>query len=443
MTPIYAITLRQTPRRTELARQHWRECGLNVVEFPGIHAPTFGLATTKRAYPANPDGYVIQAGMVGCSLSHYMLWQHLHLNGIREALIIEDDAEFCEDFASRFSAVRDSLPADWQFCYVGHLRQEPANAWLRIERLTGLYMHGTQAYMVRGEALETMLATNQEIRTHIDLQLGENTLPHLRTYAVMPSLVGQRSGWNSTTDNRALTTVSTEDEMSRVATTKDELLSRVRQMLPGLGGWCDEGKATRLAEIVVEQKPAVCVEIGVFEGKSLFVIGMALRFNNAGRVWGVDAWDRDTAIESAVEPLNRQWWASMVDHAHFYRVTRIRVGTFGLGQQCELIRSRSDDAATLARFADAGVNLFHLDGNHSPGMPLRDVKAWFPKLAPNCTILLDDMGWHEDNTWPVMDAYDWLKSQGCEDAEQAIGSSGNCAVLRVPAPGLHAGADVC
>src|ERR1700722_3131345 len=58
LPPIYCITCWQTPERTHQAARHFRELGLQVQFFPGIHGRTFGLRTVLLATP----GYNMPAG---------------------------------------------------------------------------------------------------------------------------------------------------------------------------------------------------------------------------------------------------------------------------------------------------------------------------------------------------------------------------------------------
>ena len=50
-----------------------------------------------------------------------------------------------------------------------------------------------------------------------------------------------------------------------------------------LEGWCGLEKSNELYNLVIDQKPKVLVEIGVFEGKSLFSQALALKENGSGK----------------------------------------------------------------------------------------------------------------------------------------------------------------
>ena len=62
-----------------------------------------------------------------------------------------------------------------------------------------------------------------------------------------------------------------------------------RFLSPATPGWCTPEKAAAMVEIIADDRPRIVVEIGVFAGRSLGVIGMALRENGVmARAYGLD-----------------------------------------------------------------------------------------------------------------------------------------------------------
>jgi hypothetical protein len=72
----------------------------------------------------------------------------------------------------------------------------------------------------------------------------------------------------------------------------EELKAKISQALPFLEGWCSKEKACAFIDLVLQEKPQTCVEIGVFGGKSLLPVAMALKSLGQGIVIGVDPWDK-------------------------------------------------------------------------------------------------------------------------------------------------------
>jgi GR25 family glycosyltransferase involved in LPS biosynthesis len=198
MPPAFCITCEAGGRRERAAAQ-FAAHGLGVTFVEGIYAPTWGLRTVLEASP----GYTMPPGQVGCLLSHYMLWQALLLRGDEEALVFEDDVRLEEDFVARLAVVYAELPAGWQLLYVGTDGTErERRRYLTKHLVTIPTPFGTHAYLARRSALPVLLDTNRQARTHIDLQIAQNTLPRLSYYVSWPSLAGQFStegAWPSLT----------------------------------------------------------------------------------------------------------------------------------------------------------------------------------------------------------------------------------------------------
>lgn len=436
MMPAFCLTLHQTPGREKPAAQHFREAGLPVTMFHGIHAPTMGLTTLKTS--DRGGSYIIQQGQVGCTLSHYVLWQSLlTFTDHQQVLILEDDAVLCDGFAWRFNDAMQRAPSGWQFVYVGHCSNVRGRHPTQFSPTK--YEAGTHAYAVTRAGLEVLVRTNQEIRTHCDIQVSQNTLPTIGAYKIVPSLVGQRTQrktptgayeWLTTTNSLAHTKPQWDGEIEMPADPMTEaLLIRVlRGILPGLAGWMDEIEAIAIIDEVMTRKPEVCVEIGVFQGKGLFTMAAAMRQVGAGKAFGIDAWDCSVAQDGTPDGPNRDWWGG-VDLQHFYLTTLEKRGQLKLDDWCEVVRSRSTDPATLAKFVDGSVGLIRLDGNHNVEPYLQDVTAWLPKLAPGCAVFFNDVGWCDggctDTTKPAMD---YLKANGCT-VERMLG---NTALMRKP-----------
>jgi len=81
--------------------------------------------------------------------------------------------------------------------------------------------------------------------------------------------------------------------------------------IASLEGWCSFDKANKLYQLVIENKPKVIVEIGVFGGKSLFSQALALQENNFGKIYGIDPWSKEASIENLKDPIDIKWWSEL------------------------------------------------------------------------------------------------------------------------------------
>ena len=209
----------------------------------------------------------------------------------------------------------------------------------------------------------------------------------------------------------------------------EQYLAKILRTLPK-GSWCSEFKAIRMAELIVEHKPQVCVEIGVFGGDTLFVMAQALKHVGSGMVYGIDPWSHDDAIEG-MDPkgVNFPWWSGKeggLSLENVYRSAKVKRVGMMLEKQCELIRTRADNDETLARFADVSIGFFHFDGNHGQ-QAVEDARLWLPKLAPGCILFHDDVNWTEGGQKHNADAFEYFLDHGFSTLEEMIG---DCAILR-------------
>lgn len=164
----------------------------------------------------------------------------------------------------------------------------------------------------------------------------------------------------------------------------------IGEIIPTLQGWCTVEKASHLADLVVDRAADVCVEIGVFGGRSLLAMAVAQRELGHGTCWGVDPWSAVASLEGENSPENDEWW-SRLDYEDVYRRFVEAVVHHDLLPVCNWLRTKSITASRL--FDDRTVDVLHIDGNHSEFTSVADVVTWLPKMAPGGIVVMDDADW--------------------------------------------------
>lgn len=165
----------------------------------------------------------------------------------------------------------------------------------------------------------------------------------------------------------------------------------IEERLEKMEGWCTRAKATALAETVLREKPSVAVEIGVFGGRSLFALALAMKENGHGVAWGIDPWTVESALEGDTGPENEDWWKNKVNLEEIYIGFVEAALEFELTFNCRWIRERSEVAVSM--WPDKSIDFLHLDSNHSELVSCRDVDLWAPKMAKNAIWAMDDTDW--------------------------------------------------
>ncbi len=165
----------------------------------------------------------------------------------------------------------------------------------------------------------------------------------------------------------------------------EAVIERAEQQLEG---WCLHEKAVAIADMILRERPAICVEIGIFGGRSLVPAAAALRHVGAGVIYGIEAWDPDTATVNATHAENDTWWRQVdfprVKHA-FYRF----ITDMNLTSQVRVIEARSSRAAALFDTID----YLHIDGSHAMVSAVEDVMHYVRKVRPGGIVLFDDVEW--------------------------------------------------
>jgi predicted O-methyltransferase YrrM len=198
----------------------------------------------------------------------------------------------------------------------------------------------------------------------------------------------------------------------------DDVFRLILEAEAKLAGWCSREKALVIASTVLRERPKICVEIGVFGGRSLIPCAAALRHIGAGEIYGIEAWSPDIAVENVTNEANDDWW-SKVDFARikqeFYRF----VAATNLTRHVRVIEAPSGRAAGLFD----QIDFLHIDGAHSIINAAEDVILYARKVRRGGIVVFDDVNWQ--STAPAFELLGAL----CDTVE----------VLKDPGSGL----DIC
>lgn len=162
----------------------------------------------------------------------------------------------------------------------------------------------------------------------------------------------------------------------------------IEEHLPGMPGWCTPEKGVRLAELALHR--SLCIELGVFGGRSLVSIALVLRHQGFGQVHGIDPFTREASLEGSNDPANNEWWAGL-DYEAIAREAQTTLYKLELTGFAQIIRMRSREVAGF--YEDGSVDLLHQDSNHSEEISCEEVELWAPKIRPGGIWVFDDTNW--------------------------------------------------
>jgi glycosyl transferase family 25 len=123
---IYVITIERAEKRREKISQNFN--GLNYEFFYGTDKNTLdaekmsnlNLYDEEKAKKMDRYCKPMTLGHIACSLSHRKVYEKMVQDGIRKAMIFEDDAIPAFENLSQIPFVLEELPADWEFLYWGY-----------------------------------------------------------------------------------------------------------------------------------------------------------------------------------------------------------------------------------------------------------------------------------------------------------------------------------
>jgi len=126
-------------------------------------------------------------------------------------------------------------------------------------------------------------------------------------------------------------------------------------------------------------RPHTIVELGTYSGSSLAALCQAVEaVGLSTRCYGIDSWAGDVHMS--------------YDESVYDDVSQYMKSTYpGIA---ELVRARFDDA--VDRFADASIDLLHIDGTHTYEGVSNDYRKWLPKLSDRGVMMFHDIHVTED-----------------------------------------------
>lgn len=184
---IYCVNLLSRPERKASAEKHFAKLGIPVQFFPAVNGKEID-------YKAVSDKHT--PGMVGCFLSHHLIYADAIEKGYNRILIFEDDLKPIPGANIFLSHALPHLPDDWQFAFLGFTHY---GGFHKYNRKVNDYWvvpgwgWGTQAYMVNGnDTIRKLHTETKHMHLQIDEQLIQEILPkHLNYYMIFPCVFGQ------------------------------------------------------------------------------------------------------------------------------------------------------------------------------------------------------------------------------------------------------------
>ena len=182
-------------------------------------------------------------------------------------------------------------------------------------------------------------------------------------------------------------------ETPRLPPCTDDLHIRLKDVATRLPGWCPEEKALWMADHIVQKGYKTATELGVYAGRSVFPIALAIAANQGHAVYAVDAWDNAVATSAPISERDDTWWES-VDLVNIKSQFLRETISQNLVSLIKIIELPSAAACQIvSRLIGQNIDFLHIDGAHSEAQALADVTNWSELVVSGGMIVLDDIDW--------------------------------------------------
>lgn len=213
----------------------------------------------------------------------------------------------------------------------------------------------------------------------------------------------------------------------------DDLHELLATRLESVLGWCSVEKADYLAERVNEDRVRNFLELGVYGGRSLIAVALAVKtvFGSDLKdvsVVGVDPWSAAASLEN--NPMsdeaslkNAAYW-SRINYEAVYNGCKDSLKQFGVSSIVRLERTTAKEY--VDKVPSRSLDMLHQDGNHEEMSCCREVDLYYDKVRPGGLWIFDDTNWKSTQNAQrkleeygyncIHDAYRWKAYRRSKDA---------------------------
>ena len=197
----FVLTVRRQIKRFDETVKHLDEQGIKWERFDGFDNQVTRLQAMDT-FDMDRAGERLQAKHVAATLTHYLLWGMMEYQPDESFVALEFDVRFVEGWKEQFNRAMQVLPDDWDLVYLGSCcckgrnivavpQREPFTDEINLFDVR--YPLCGHAIMYRKKCLETLLTIHQKINMPLDIAMFHLSLPKLRVYTILPSIVEQHN----------------------------------------------------------------------------------------------------------------------------------------------------------------------------------------------------------------------------------------------------------
>jgi hypothetical protein len=185
-----------------------------------------------------------------------------------------------------------------------------------------------------------------------------------------------------------------------------ELYKRYDCEYPFLWGWCPPEKAEIIADLLKDIPDPICVEIGVFGGRSAIPVLYSL--GNHGQFYAIDPWTNEEASRGYA-PRDAEYWSNIPIN-RYEEVFRRALREIGKEYQVNILKCTSDAAISLIP-PKVDFDYLHIDGQHTQSQLISDINNYATRVKVGGICILDDVC-NNNDYWNVQYLNHYILSLG-------------------------------
>ena len=195
----FVLTVRRPIKRFDETVKHLDEQGIKWERFDGVDNQICRLQS-KDTFDFDRAGERLESKHVAATLTHYLLWKVMQYQPDDSFVALEFDVRFVEGWKEQFDHAMQYLPNDWDIVYLGSCCCKGREASpVVVDPISPVNLYEVKyplcghAILYRKKSLETLLDVHQKINMPLDIAMYHMSLPKLKVYTILPSIVGQHN----------------------------------------------------------------------------------------------------------------------------------------------------------------------------------------------------------------------------------------------------------
>jgi len=194
----YVIHLCKDTNRINNVNNLSKKIGSDINIFKGIDASTFNSTDYSSIINNYSNNLKINMnplypGVIGCYLSHYLLYKQLESSNLDYAIILEDDSKILVDNINEKIDSYLNMNLTFDFLFLGYNPTHGNHYTNELHYINNQFkIWGFHGYIINIKSIPKILEHNKIIKYEIDIQIFEQIKKNIFTaYFVNPKLINQ------------------------------------------------------------------------------------------------------------------------------------------------------------------------------------------------------------------------------------------------------------